>query len=97
VDKFCWNPSKKELFDVISFFNVFIPHDSTPFPWRCIWWSKAPLKVVFFTWSVTLGKFITLDNLRKRHIIVVDLCCLCNKSRETVIYLLLHCETTSAL
>jgi hypothetical protein len=97
VDKLCWNPSKKGLFDVRSFYNVLIPHDNTHFPWRCIWRSKAPLRVAFFAWSAALGKILTLDNLRKRHIIVVDWCCLCKKSGETVDHLLLHCKIASAL
>ena len=30
--KLCWVPSKKWLFDVRSFYNFIVPHDSTPFP-----------------------------------------------------------------
>jgi len=55
------------------------------------------LRVTFFAWSATLGKILTLDNLRKRRIIVVDWCCMCKKSGETVNHLLLHCEVASAL
>jgi hypothetical protein len=32
---------------------------------------KVPLKATFFAWTVTLGKILTMDNLRKR-VIVVD-------------------------
>jgi hypothetical protein len=31
IEKFCWNPSKRGLFDVRLFYNVLIRHDSTPF------------------------------------------------------------------
>jgi hypothetical protein len=31
-DKLCWPPSKRGLFDVRSFYNVLVVHDSTPFP-----------------------------------------------------------------
>jgi hypothetical protein len=34
--------------------------------------NKALLRVVFFAWSATLWKILTMDNLRKSHIIVVD-------------------------
>jgi hypothetical protein len=44
-----------------------------------------------------LGKIVIMDNSRKRHIIVVDWCCLCKKSGETVDHLLLHCKLGSAL
>jgi len=62
VDKLCLNSPKRQLFDVRTLYNVLIPHDNTPIPWRCIWESKAPLRVAFFTWSALLGKILTLDN-----------------------------------
>jgi hypothetical protein len=62
------DPSKRGLFDVKSFYNVLVPHDNTPFPWRSIWQSKAPLRVSFFAWSALLGKIFTMNNLRKRYI-----------------------------
>jgi len=38
-----------------------------------------------------------MDNLRKRHIIIVDRCCLCKRDRESVDHILLHCDVASAL
>jgi hypothetical protein len=38
-------------------------------------------------WKTTLGKNLTLDNLRKRH---VDRCCMCKKRGESIDHLLLH-------
>jgi hypothetical protein len=95
-DKLCWAPSKIGLFDVRSFYNILAPHDNDSFPWKSIWQSKVPLKVTFFAWSAALGKIPTLDNLKKRHLIVVDCCCMCKKSEESVDHLLLHCETAYA-
>ena len=48
------------------------------------------LRVVFFVWSVALGKIFTLNNLRTRHIRLVYMC---KKSGKTVDQVLLHCET----
>jgi hypothetical protein len=79
-DKLCWVPSKRGLFEVKSFYNVLVPHDSTHFPWRSIWQNKAPLRVVFFSWSAVLGKILIIYNLRKQHLIVVDWFCLCKNS-----------------
>jgi len=50
------------------------------------------LKVAFFVWSAALGKIPTIDNLRKRRVIVVDRSCMCKRNRESVNPLLLHCE-----
>lgn len=57
---------------------------------------KVPLKVAFFGWTTTIGKILALDNLRKRNVIVVDWCCMCKRSRESIDHLL-HCEVTREL
>jgi hypothetical protein len=48
--------------------------------------------VAFFVRSAALGKILTHDNLRKRNVIVIEWCCLCKKSGESIDHLLLHCE-----
>ena len=48
-------------------------------------------------WSTALDKILTLDNLRKQHIIVINRCCICKRSEEMVDHLLLDCEVASAL
>jgi len=47
--------------------------------------------------SVALGKILTLNNLRKRHVIVIDRCCMCKINGETMDHLLLHCEVARVL
>jgi hypothetical protein len=39
-----------------SFYNVCTSYDSDSFPWRSIWRSKVPSRVVFFAWSEALGR-----------------------------------------
>jgi hypothetical protein len=53
--------------------------------------------VAFFAWLAALGKILTLDNLRKRRVIVIDRCCLCKINGEYVDHLLLHCEVARVL
>jgi hypothetical protein len=53
---------------------------------------NIPMRVTFFVWMVVLGKILTLDNLRKRHVIVMDWRFMCKTSRESIDHLLLHCE-----
>jgi hypothetical protein len=90
-------PSRRGLFDVRLFYNILFPiivlisFGGVFGGIRFLW------EVAFFVWSAALGKIPTLDNLRKRHIIVVDWCCLCKKSGETIDYFLLHFEITSVL
>jgi hypothetical protein len=47
---------------------------------------------VFFVWSAALRKILTLDNLRKKHVIVINRCYMCKKDGESVDHLLLHCK-----
>jgi hypothetical protein len=55
-DKLWWTPSHKGKFDVSSFYKVFACKEEASFPRRSIWWTKVPLKVAFFAWSVALGR-----------------------------------------
>jgi type III secretory pathway component EscU len=52
-----WNPSKRNILEVKSFFRVLSSSGS-------IWKVKVPLRVSFFVWTTTLGNILTLDNLR---------------------------------
>jgi hypothetical protein len=58
---------------------------------------QGSLESGFFAWSAALGKIFTLDNLRKRHVIMIDRCCLCKINRESVDHLRLHCKVACAL
>jgi hypothetical protein len=69
----------------------------TGFPWKCVWRTQAPSRAAFFSWSVALGKILTLDNLRKRHVIVINRCFMCKKTEESVDHLLFHCNVAFAL
>jgi hypothetical protein len=45
----------------------------------------------------TLGKILIVDNLWKRHVIIVDRCCLCKRNGESMDHILLHCAVAFAL
>ena len=49
-------------------------------------------RVAFFSWSASLGKILTTDNLHKGRVLVLDWCYMCKKCGESVDHLLLHCS-----
>ena len=65
-NKVCWKPARNIGFEVRGYYSSFYPLNLVSFPWKMIWQSKVPPKVVFFSWSASLGKILTIDNLRKR-------------------------------
>jgi hypothetical protein len=84
ADRLWWVSSKKSLFKVKSFFSSLTGSEGRLFLWKSVWRIQAPSRAAFFAWSATLGKTLTMDNLRKRHIIIVDRCCLCKRDEEFV-------------
>jgi hypothetical protein len=48
---------------------------------------------VFLVWVAALEKILTIDNLCKKHILIVDWCCMCKWSGESIDHLLLCCLT----
>ena len=42
-------------------------------------------------WTITLGNILTIDNLRKQQILILDWCCMCKRNGESVDHLLIYC------
>jgi hypothetical protein len=86
-----WTCTKSGLFEVKSYKTLWYDGD-TVFPWKSIWRVKVPLKVALFAWTAALGKILTIDNLCRRMVVVIDWCFMCKKAGETVDHLLIHCD-----
>ena len=96
-DQIRWSLDHNGQFAVKSYHKVLAGRRAQPFPWKPIWKSKVPPRVAFFVWTAAKGKILTMDNLRKRGICIVEWCCLCKKSGESPEHLLLHCSYAQAL
>jgi hypothetical protein len=97
ADKIWWIPNRRGKFEVRSFYTILTSSVNIHFPWKSIWRTKAPPRVAFFVWSAALGKILTLDNLRKKNLVLVNRCGMCKKEEESIDHLLLHCESAQFL
>ena len=96
-DKVCWKPARSKCFEVRGFYLSFYPPTLLSYPWRMIWQLKVSPRIAFFTWSTSLGKILTTDNLRKRRVLVLDWCYMCKSCGESLDHLLLHCPIACEL
>lgn len=60
-------------------------------PWKLIWKTKLPPKVIYFCWLALYEACITQDNLSKRGIPTINRCYMCRMNLESVKHLFLHC------
>ena len=58
---------------------------------------KYLLRWHFFAWSAALGKILTIDNLQKWRVLIVNWHCMCKKDGGSINHLLLHCQMASEL
>ena len=49
--------------------------------------TKVPHRVAFFVWKAAIGEILTVDNLHRRHIMIIDWCCMCKYSGESIDHL----------
>ena len=67
------------------------------FPSRSIWNPIVPQKLGFFASEAFWGKVLTLDQLKRRGIPIVNRCFLCEEHEETIDHLLIHCSRAKML
>ena len=67
------------------------------FPWKSIWCIKAPKRVSFLLWTTVWDRILTIDNLVKRGLSLINWCCLCRCNGDIVDHLLLHCKFAHTL
>ena len=89
-DTICCGEDKSKCFTVVSYYRALSGTPHVSFPWKIIWKSRVPPRVAFFVWSATTGRILTIGNLWRRDVMVLDWCCMCKNGGETVDHLLLH-------
>ena len=79
MDRLCWKPVKSWGFEVHGYYYSPSLIDGMLFLWEMVWCSKGPSRVAFFSWTATLGKILSMDNLWKKSMLILDRCCMCKK------------------
>ena len=59
-----------------SYYKVSLPGGERIVPLKGIWKPKLPPRVAFLVWTAAMGRILTIDNLRKRRVLVLDWCCM---------------------
>jgi hypothetical protein len=49
------------------------------------------------TWLKFCEWHFSMDNMRTRHVIALDRCCLCKRSGETIYHIIFHCDVAREL
>ena len=63
-DLVCWLEAKRGTFFIRSLYSNLEVGRSEPFPYGIVWNAWVPPKVSLFTWEMTWGKTLTLDQLQ---------------------------------
>jgi hypothetical protein len=72
TNKMLWSLARNHRYEVKSFYNTLQSGESSFFPWKRVWKVKAPSRIAFFTWTVALGKILTIDNVRRQGLTLVN-------------------------
>ena len=97
---YTWNPNFCAIWSATQhrdYYRILVGTTSFGFPWKSIWKQKIPSRVAFFVWTAALRKCLTIDNLRKRRVWILDWCYMYKRNGESVDHLFLHCPLASDL
>ena len=78
-------------------YKGFDPSPAIDFPYRLIWNPVVPPKIGVFSWEATWGKVLTLDQLKRRGMTLVNRCIMCEEDEENIDHLLIHCKSAKML
>ena len=95
-DRLILKETRPDVFSVRLMYRKLMHSLPTDFPRRSIWNPIVPPKLGFFAWEASWGNVLTLDQLKRRGISLVNRCFLCEEE-ETIDHLLIHCSRAKML
>ena len=88
---------KGKGFSVKRMYKSLEPSPAIDFPYRLIWNPIVPPKIGVFAWEATWGKVLTIDQLKRRGMTLVNRCFMCEEDEENIEHLLIHCKSAKML
>ena len=88
---------KGKGFSVKRMYKSLEPSPAIDFPYRLIWNPIVPPKIGVFAWEATWGKVLTIDQLKRRGMTLVNRCFMCEEDEENIDHLLIHCKSAKML
>ena len=83
-DRMCWVPEKSGLFAVKSYYKILTGGGVHSLPWKIFGRRKFLIGWLSLLGQQLKGKILILGNLKTRNIYVVNWCCMCENSEESV-------------
>jgi len=98
-DSLKWGNSEKGIYTVKEGYHKLCSSNAMidQWPWKLFWKTRLPSKIKCFTWTTLKNAILTLDNLNRRKLQLVNRCFMCLNSLESVNHLFLHCPVATAL
>ena len=96
-DRLLLKDSSTDGFSVSHMYRKLMFAPPLDFPSRSILNPIVPPKLGFFAWEASWGKVLTLDQLKRMGIPIVNRCFLCEEHEETIDHLLIHCSKAKSL
>lgn len=99
ADKLRWDSDKDGKYSVkASYVISFAPNGVLDnWPWKLIWKTKLPPKIICFSWTALHEACLTQDNLKKRKFQIANRCYMCHQNIESNNHLFLHCTVVAGL
>ena len=96
-DKLLLKNDKEKGFSVKIMYKGFDPSPAFDFPYRLVWNPVVPPKIGVFAWEATWGKVLTLNQLKRREMTLVNRCFMCEEDEENIDHLLIYCKSAKML
>ncbi|KAJ8762734.1 hypothetical protein K2173_012226 [Erythroxylum novogranatense] len=94
ADGYMWRWSKKGNFNIVDTFGALSQASNNPTndKWNWVWKFKGPQRICHFIWLVLKERLFTNGERKRRGFTEIDICSLCDSSRESLIHAIRDCH-----